>query len=140
MDTVEDKVAYGRGPALPAFLPGEISYTGARAHESSHHQYSHRDSPPEDRSCPDRGHHGFLHVGLRHRSERHSGASPQGAVRTELHPDNVDSVHLLLGLFSDVDTVLAHPGALGLPEIDCAGARSEERRVGKECRSRWSPY
>ena len=21
-----------------------------------------------------------------------------------------------------------------------AGARSEERRVGKECRSRWSPY
>ena len=27
-------------------------------------------------------------------------------------------------------------------EIDrvCVGARSEERRVGKECRSRWSPY
>ena len=22
----------------------------------------------------------------------------------------------------------------------CAGTRSEERRVGKECRSRWSPY
>src|SRR5207253_4839546 len=22
----------------------------------------------------------------------------------------------------------------------CAAARSEERRVGKECRSRWSPY
>src|SRR5256885_17045562 len=22
----------------------------------------------------------------------------------------------------------------------CASARSEERRVGKECRSRWSPY
>ena len=22
----------------------------------------------------------------------------------------------------------------------CADARSEERRVGKECRSRWSPY
>ena len=22
----------------------------------------------------------------------------------------------------------------------CTGARSEERRVGKECRSRWSPY
>ena len=26
----------------------------------------------------------------------------------------------------------------GNPEIQ--GARSEERRVGKECRSRWSPY
>src|SRR5947199_3086560 len=23
---------------------------------------------------------------------------------------------------------------------DCGTARSEERRVGKECRSRWSPY
>ena len=23
---------------------------------------------------------------------------------------------------------------------DCLGTRSEERRVGKECRSRWSPY
>ena len=22
----------------------------------------------------------------------------------------------------------------------CTGNRSEERRVGKECRSRWSPY
>ena len=43
---------------------------------------------------------------------------------------------------------LRPPGAL--PEKDflaactrcgqCVQARSEERRVGKECRSRWSPY
>src|SRR5256885_11388729 len=26
------------------------------------------------------------------------------------------------------------------PMIDPAASRSEERRVGKECRSRWSPY
>ena len=26
------------------------------------------------------------------------------------------------------------------PELDHAASRSEERRVGKECRSRWSPY
>ena len=26
------------------------------------------------------------------------------------------------------------------PEAACMLARSEERRVGKECRSRWSPY
>src|SRR3712207_9372243 len=26
------------------------------------------------------------------------------------------------------------------PELFYAGIRSEERRVGKECRSRWSPY
>src|SRR2546430_16616745 len=25
-------------------------------------------------------------------------------------------------------------------ELDFVGGRSEERRVGKECRSRWSPY
>ena len=30
--------------------------------------------------------------------------------------------------------------ALELPEPGCVHYRSEERRVGKECRSRWSPY
>ena len=28
----------------------------------------------------------------------------------------------------------------GLTGYDLMKARSEERRVGKECRSRWSPY
>ena len=28
----------------------------------------------------------------------------------------------------------------GKPLSEVAEARSEERRVGKECRSRWSPY
>ena len=27
-----------------------------------------------------------------------------------------------------------------IPELKRIGNRSEERRVGKECRSRWSPY
>ena len=31
-------------------------------------------------------------------------------------------------------------GALGYTEHSRKHARSEERRVGKECRSRWSPY
>src|SRR3712207_6416070 len=26
------------------------------------------------------------------------------------------------------------------PKLNCSIERSEERRVGKECRSRWSPY
>ena len=36
----------------------------------------------------------------------------------------------------------AGSGALGLEALSRGGAhaRSEERRVGKECRSRWSPY
>src|SRR3712207_8914856 len=29
---------------------------------------------------------------------------------------------------------------LGVPSYPFRGHRSEERRVGKECRSRWSPY
>src|SRR4030081_4147049 len=29
---------------------------------------------------------------------------------------------------------------LTTPNCPAAGERSEERRVGKECRSRWSPY
>ena len=29
---------------------------------------------------------------------------------------------------------------VGLPIAPATGRRSEERRVGKECRSRWSPY
>src|SRR3989442_15259706 len=38
-----------------------------------------------------------------------------------------------------------HSATLGIPFLYVAtpisgGARSEERRVGKECRSRWSPY
>src|SRR5258708_35203548 len=46
-------------------------------------------------------------------------------------------------------TKLVHGGIRYLPNFDLAlvhealierGLRSEERRVGKECRSRWSPY
>src|SRR2546429_3516419 len=36
---------------------------------------------------------------------------------------------------------LDHPASLVYYLVpDIASARSEERRVGKECRSRWSPY
>ena len=35
-----------------------------------------------------------------------------------------------------ISPVLLRPGAEGRYEAE----RSEERRVGKECRSRWSPY
>src|ERR1035441_9946298 len=32
-----------------------------------------------------------------------------------------------------------HPGPYSM-RVQASGFRSEERRVGKECRSRWSPY
>src|SRR5574341_1790697 len=37
------------------------------------------------------------------------------------------------------DWYLGHAGDEG-PHLSMTGERSEERRVGKECRSRWSPY
>ena len=33
-----------------------------------------------------------------------------------------------------------HVASIGFNSPDDAHRRSEERRVGKECRSRWSPY
>ena len=45
-----------------------------------------------------------------------------------------------------VKNVITVNGGKMVPETDCTlwrtepGMRSEERRVGKECRSRWSPY
>src|SRR6266540_6312894 len=38
------------------------------------------------------------------------------------------------------EDVAAVADALGLERFVLVGVRSEERRVGKECRSRWSPY
>ena len=38
-------------------------------------------------------------------------------------------------LFSDISFVINEKDRIAL-----MGKRSEERRVGKECRSRWSPY
>ena len=32
------------------------------------------------------------------------------------------------------------PGPAVVVDLGCGDGRSEERRVGKECRSRWSPY
>ena len=45
----------------------------------------------------------------------------------------------------DIPTIMAFAAAVGLSVAAAAPAgsaltRSEERRVGKECRSRWSPY
>ena len=39
-----------------------------------------------------------------------------------------------------VKNIEDHSHGMSRVEIRCARCRSEERRVGKECRSRWSPY
>ena len=42
------------------------------------------------------------------------------------------------GIRGDIITLIERLRSAG--ELDAALTRSEERRVGKECRSRWSPY
>src|SRR5204863_3243265 len=80
-------------------------------------------------------------------------ALPIWAQEVTLHATVVDDKqHLITNLDKDAFTVLEDgkpqvitsfrhediPVALGIV-IDNSGSRSEERRVGKECRSRWSP-
>ena len=47
---------------------------------------------------------------------------------------------LKMGFRNGDNAPMAFIELLDRPEEDAARSRSEERRVGKECRSRWSPY
>ena len=57
----------------------------------------------------------------------------------ETHPANTNTAPVILVADDDraIRTVLTQALARQGYEVR---ARSEERRVGKECRSRWSPY
>ena len=50
---------------------------------------------------------------------------------TAAHLDDFDDTHL---------ATVIHPGAATLATVLSLVPETEERRVGKECRSRWSPY
>ena len=68
--------------------------------------------------------------------------SGSGAKRADLLIENEKILQVGRKLETDGDTqVVDVTGCLLLPGfIDAHTHRSEERRVGKECRSRWSPY
>src|SRR5260221_11166271 len=59
--------------------------------------------------------------------------------RTEYNPSNIDTIYLTVPFLV---TEANSPDALTPEEKRQSHqkSRSEERRVGKECRSRWSPY
>ena len=42
--------------------------------------------------------------------------------------------------YVEAESLLVENGALQTNSAEAQHLRSEERRVGKECRSRWSPY
>ena len=54
--------------------------------------------------------------------------NPQLRLCPKFDPDSIAEFHV------------GEPGEMGVRVVDNCAERSEERRVGKECRSRWSPY
>src|SRR5215204_5861659 len=60
--------------------------------------------------------------------------------RRVLGNGRVTGVELLDGGTIEAEMCLVATGISPNAELAEAAARSEERRVGKECRSRWSPY
>src|SRR5215217_7380827 len=70
--------------------------------------------------------------------------------KEELDADSLDLVEVVMGLEERFDISVPEEDLEGVTTVGQAvdlvlskvGAemRSEERRVGKECRSRWSPY
>src|SRR2546422_10708668 len=60
--------------------------------------------------------------------------------RTKLVPDVAIILGTGLGALADEVTVETRIPYGEIPGFPLSTVRSEERRVGKECRSRWSPY
>ena len=52
----------------------------------------------------------------------------------------VSAMLLLSGFSTGYVQAAPHAAAVEMHSVQQDNARSEERRVGKECRSRWSPY
>ena len=62
---------------------------------------------------------------IRYTSKAKKAIDQASKMSKSLHHHYIGTEHILIGL---------------LKEGTGVAARSEERRVGKECRSRWSPY
>ena len=68
---------------------------------------------------------------------------PYSEVAADEYVKNASSVNnLVLGCYNSLHDVMYYEWAMTELRSDNGRmyARSEERRVGKECRSRWSPY
>ena len=70
-----------------------------------------------------------------------SGYDPKKAVLATQKLLNRDEIFVMAGAMGTPTVLASMPLVLrqGLAKL-VKGTRSEERRVGKECRSRWSPY
>ena len=59
--------------------------------------------------------------------------------RTVLYQAHLDAGATMVD-FGGWDMPIQYPDGIVAEHLYCRSRRSEERRVGKECRSRWSPY
>ena len=57
-----------------------------------------------------------------------------GKIKEKFFRDAIEEYSKRLGRYTKLNIIEV------TDEMTPDGARSEERRVGKECRSRWSPY
>ena len=81
--------------------------------------------------------HGTVTVIINHKPIEITTYRTEGTYSDSRHPDKVEFVDSLEEDLARRDftvNALAYNPRLGIVD------RSEERRVGKECRSRWSPY
>src|SRR2546428_13168367 len=71
------------------------------------------------------------------RPEFHAAMQVQRLILFHMKRDESLNLHGCVELRSEIEVLDVLP-----PQQvdDCTRGRSEERRVGKECRSRWSPY
>ena len=70
--------------------------------------------------------------------EAWAGKTLKRRQKSTMNPLAVVRVNHTLRAYQDLAGF--HRARFAIPVIAITGSRSEERRVGKECRSRWSPY
>ena len=84
----------------------------------------------------------FLAVGDAEAAMRHRGNATKVVDlngRSVVPGLNDSHIHLKAAA-GDVISIIGSSGSGKSTFLRCINLRSEERRVGKECRSRWSPY
>src|SRR2546429_8884691 len=79
---------------------------------------------------------GFLHADRSHRDEKFLADSARIDISDRRRWSGDSALHLIF----ERSRLFGHGGITLFRRTADGEPRSEERRVGKECRSRWSPY
>ena len=64
----------------------------------------------------------------------------EASITDDLGADSLDVVDLVMSIEESFDVEIPDEEVENIKTVGDIVKRSEERRVGKECRSRWSPY